>query len=121
MNDTQTRTERDPILERVVGRWKGDGGDVVIEAPGGRNGLVMRGRHADWKGRCEPGPDDETTLVNLTRRPTAAEMSTEAPEWARQEVAGSLEWELDLEACRDCADRTLRGSWFPAEIRWTED
>src|SRR5215813_14931132 len=116
---SQSTDQRQPIdVEELIGKWKGgfDGGaedQISIRfkdappantsgqtrrgsapAPNALRRLVLVGKHDDWQGTYRNGH------LTFIRKPTAAEMSDEAPDWARQQVferAPSLTWSLDLE------------------------
>ncbi|MGH7863351.1 MAG: hypothetical protein ACREQB_00050, partial [Candidatus Binataceae bacterium] len=47
-------------------------------------------------------------------------MNLAAPEWAREQVLGKLEWILELDVESDCGLK-LKGKWYRGEIRWRED
>jgi len=92
--------------------------DVQVE---GTDTVLFKALHGDWRGRLELGHDDKPDRLILTRRPAAREINREIPTWARDAVAGKLEWQLELDVKESAADGlTLEGSWYPGEVTWTE-
>lgn len=70
-----------------------------------------------WKGTFTDGPADEPR-VKFTYKPKAEEINPEIPEAARQEIAGTLEWELALHD--ECVEEALTPYliFYPGEVAW---
>jgi hypothetical protein len=109
--------------EEIPGSWVDvDAGSiVVIEKAGGSSGtdFVLKARH-EWSGSLAAGK------LTFKRTPKPEEMSEAAPEWARKQVAGKLEWSLELEAksraqCGGSFELVIEGKWFPGELQFTEE
>lgn len=104
------RYQKDPVSETYPEV------EISLDADGK---LRFGGEHDDWIGDYTPASDTMPARLTFTRKPTAEEMSPKAPEWARQAVAGKLEWRLELDVF-ECPDLQLIGKWYPGELRWSE-
>ena len=100
-----------------------DLGELGAETPAAPNGaptandlanFTLHGSH-DWFGTYTNGK-----LV-FKRKPIVDEMSRDAPDWARQAVAGQIEWRLELEPKLVCGVRFITGKWFPGRIKIDEN
>ena len=107
----------------IAGRYQkepmsGDYPPVDIELVG-RDQVRFAGQHNDWIGTYQEPTDTQPGKLVFTRKPAAHEMNAKAPRWAREAVAGKLEWRLELDVF-ECPDFQLVGKWYPGELRWSE-
>ncbi|HEV2547301.1 MAG TPA: hypothetical protein VGU20_08180 [Stellaceae bacterium] len=109
--------------EQLPGPWidVDTGLSSVIESAAANNttDFLFKGKH-HWEGSLASGK------LTFKRKPAADEMSETAPEWARKQVAGTLEWSLELEAklrvkCGGASELVLQGQWFPGELKFVEE
>lgn len=78
--------------------------------------LVVEGKYRDWEQEGEVAEGK----VTFVRKPKAAEMSDNAPLWARDIVAasGELKWKLELKGEFREKKAFLEGKWYPGEFQW---
>jgi hypothetical protein len=109
--------------EQLPGPWidVDTGLSSAIEPAAANNAtdFLFKGKH-QWEGSLAGGK------LTFKRKPVAEEMSEAAPEWARKQVAGTLEWSLELEAklrvkCGGAYELVLVGQWFPGELKFVEE
>ena len=108
-------------LCQVEGTWKS--GEMSATVTEEATGVVWRGRH-EWRGTYSP----ELGKLVVTRKPLPQEMDETVPLWAREKVAGQVEWKLDLTAMwqpsqsEDSYTDTLalEGPWTATEIEYSE-
>lgn len=113
----QTESRQGNSIQVLVGTWRSAEGKLVRIFSPSPGVIVFQGRHDDWFGRLEPASGDRAARVRFVRKPKASEMDEAAPEWARRQVEGRLEWVLDLEF-EDCPESKLRGHWYKGTVRW---
>jgi hypothetical protein len=108
--------------EQIAGPWidvdTGLSSDIEAAA-NNTTDFRFKGKH-QWDGSLAGGK------LTFKRKPAANEMSEAAPEWAREQVAGTLEWSLELEAklrvkCGGASELVLQGQWFPGELKFVEE
>lgn len=104
------RYQRDPVSDTYPPV------DITLD---GESKVKFAGLHGDWTGTFTPPTDTAFGKLVFTRKPAPHEMSGKAPLWARQAVAGKLEWRLELEVF-ECPDLHLVGKWYPGELRWSD-
>lgn len=104
------RYQRDPMVETYP--------QVEISMEGDDK-VKLAALHDDWTGSFTPPTDSANGKLVFTRKPAAGEMGAKAPLWARQPVAGKLEWRLELEVF-ECPEVQLVGKWYPGELRWSD-
>lgn len=78
-----------------------------------------------WKGNFTSFDEGDSrrpqsARVVFTHKPNAEEMNSEIPLWARQAVAGQLEWKIELNEVGSCDAPSLEGKFFPGEVTWRE-
>ncbi|HEV1999584.1 MAG TPA: hypothetical protein VGQ97_03760, partial [Xanthobacteraceae bacterium] len=115
--DNCAATETALPIDKIAGRWRSDDGQEVVEISlkaGEPSKFVFRGRF-EWEGSYQGGK-----LV-FTRTPKATEMGGVAPGWARQKVAGAVQWSLELEAKTKCGVPRLEGNWFPGVVKFFQE
>ncbi len=120
---TASADERLNRATHIAGRYQrepvsGDYPPVDIGLVGSDK-VKFAGQHNDWIGTYREPTDTESGKLVFTRKPAAHEMSAKAPKWAREAVAGQLEWRLELDVF-ECPDFRLVGKWYPGELRWSE-
>jgi hypothetical protein len=105
--------------DRIVGPWTdaANGRQVEIKAksPGDTSHFTLKGTHDDWDGTLDG------SKLTFKRKPSVAEMQSDAPAWARQAVLGQIEWSLELEAREKCGVPDLSGKWYPGLIKVDEE
>ncbi len=111
-------------LSLVVGEWTDSSRNttVTIERanPGASdNALVLKGKHGDWKGTYTPSNGPHPAQVVFRRNPSWKEMDQAAPQWARQQAEGKLEWILELNLDNDLPT-SLKGKWYRGQVNWQE-
>lgn len=103
-------------LFAIVPQHVGDepsAGDSYLEAHT-NNGRV-------WKGAMYARIEDDDPLMEFTYKPHADEINEDIPRWARDEIAGDLEWRMEIDEAGDEVNPRLRVKFFPGEVRWPED
>ena len=104
-------------IDEIAGKWRSDDGkeSVEISAKAGDTAkFVLKGRF-EWEGSYDGAK------LTFTRTPKVNEMGEVAPGWAREKVAGTLQWSLEFEAKRKCGVARLEGHWFPGVIKFLEE
>jgi hypothetical protein len=103
-------------VETIIGEWVSDDGDAIEISPKTPHDtrLLLKGKY-EWEGTYSDGK------VTFTRIPTASEMGSKAPEWARKKVEGQLKWSLELQVPHECDELVLKGPWFPGAIKFHEE
>ncbi|HLK13684.1 MAG TPA: hypothetical protein VKT78_02675, partial [Fimbriimonadaceae bacterium] len=107
-----------PIPVRsLLGAWQTEDGQNVWIAQVDEKTLSLVGaRQVEWRGPYVDGK------LELSVKPTAAQMNPDIPDWARDLVAkqGTLEWKLKLSPAEDKDGMTLIGEMLPGEVDWQE-
>ncbi len=118
-------------LQQATGVWRPvEGGDwpfVIAQAePGSElypNRLEVHTEHRVWRGEyvaVERG--DPTRLhqarMKFTYTPKASEMNAEIPHWVRAQIAGQLQWEMEIDELGNAAMPLLDVKWYPGEVKW---
>ncbi len=109
-------------LAKLLGTWIDEqkASTIKIEQSAGGQNLFLKGKHSDWTGSYTPASGSRAARMVFRRKPSPAEMDQGAPEWARNQVRGKLEWILDLEVESECGLK-LKGTWYRGEVRWRDD
>jgi len=106
----------DPV--QLVGKWtdaqSGKDIEIIQKDPKNATAFTLKADH-EWDGTFKDGK------LTFTRKPTADEMSHDAPDWARKIVEGSLEWSLEFDHGMTCASPNLQGKWYPGLIKIEEN
>ncbi len=106
----------DPV--QLVGKWTdaqtGKDIEIIQDDPRNTTNFTFKADH-QWQGQFKDGK------LTFTRKPTADEMSHDAPDWARKIVEGSLEWSIEFAHGLSCATPTLKGTWYPGLIKIEEN
>lgn len=105
----------DPV--QLAGTWTdektGETAEISQKNPGDTTNFTLKSDHA-WDGIYKDGK------LTFTRKPTADEISHDAPDWARKAVEGSLQWSLEFTPQSVCDVAELKGNWYPGLIRIEE-
>lgn len=119
-------------LGDALGFWRIDGDDspfvIVQQDPDSvayPYRLEAHTANRVWKGNYEPADEGDVARqfdarMTFTYKPTAEEMNPEIPLWARQEIAGKLEWKIEINEPQACGAEHLDLKWFPGEVSWRE-
>lgn len=121
-------------LEQAVGIWRPESDGnwpfvIVQEQPESElypNRLEVHTEKRVWKGDYEPSTRGDAVRAHEARmrfsyRPSAAEMNSDIPLWARSKLENNLEWVLEINEAGDSANPRLAVQWFPGEITWDDD
>ena len=103
--------------DKVAGFWADASGqqiEIVQKDPKNATAFIFRAAY-DWEGSYADGK------LTFTRKPTAPEMSRNAPPWARKAVEGQLVWTLVLVPLVRNGTPELCGKWYPGRIEVEED
>jgi len=106
-------------LDQLIGIWTDSATGATVEIKREsiydrpNDGVELHGQKT-WHGRFQ------NQTLKFTRRPLAEEMG-EAPDWAREQAYGKIEWELELQAKTACGGLVLEGKWYPGSFKWREE
>ncbi len=107
-----------PGLWRYEEDVKGESFAIVQTQPESDNPeLELHSRGRVWKGTFTTGAADEPRVI-FTYKPKAEEINPDIPESARKEIAGTLEWKLELHD--ECVEEALTPHlvFYPGEVAW---
>lgn len=88
------------------------------QAAGAAEGIEAETDLRAWKGEIVQATVDTTRLV-FSYMPKASEMNPQIPYWARESVAGELEWKIELDVDPACPF-WMTGKWYVGEVGWRE-
>lgn len=98
----------------IQGVWKD--GEEAVEIRAAGNTITFQGKYL-WSGLFDP----PTGALELSRIPSADEMSPNAPLWARERVYGRLRWSMKLKVGRDAGGIIVfTGTRDLGKIEWQE-
>ena len=88
-----------------------------------QNRLLLYGdNNRIWKGTFHTENEtDAEGLATFKYIPKADEINPEIPNWARQEIAGKLEWKIVLQQDGTHGTPRLKVQYYPGEVEWDEE
>jgi hypothetical protein len=120
---SQSAGENPIELSEILGNWLNTADHSIVQIeemyPGeNKTAIHLKGKHDEWGGTFTRGSGDKPSHVSFMMGPKFDQMNPQAPQWARQQVAGKLQWflELDTQGCGPM----LSGKWYRGEIKWTD-
>jgi hypothetical protein len=110
-------------LDEIVGNWLNTADHSIVQIkemnPGENKGAInFKGKHDEWGGIFTRGSADKPSHLSFSMGPKFEQMNPQAPQWARQQVSGKLQWFLELDT-QGCGPK-LSGKWYRGEIKWTD-
>ena len=96
---SQSPSESPIELSEILGNWRNTADRSIVEIeemyPGeNKSAIHLKGKHDEWGGIFTRGSGDKPSHLSFTMGPKFDQMNPQAPEWARQQVAGKLQWFL---------------------------
>jgi hypothetical protein len=101
--------------DKIAGTWTSpkDGADLTLTQTNPKSTARFNAKgEFSWDGTFGGG------TLTLNRAPTALEMSSSAPLWARQKVQGQIVWTMQLEPKIKCGTPVLEGKWYPGAFAY---
>lgn len=117
-------------ISDLLGMWHFEGdinqsGVAIVQAnpDSPSNALELHSHERVWEGTFNPSPNlpPDQPRVKFTYKPKAEEINPDIPEAGRQEIAGTLEWILEIREECDGGAASPYAIFFPGEVKWEGD